>query len=329
MIISKSQFEEPWWCCGAHAQTIAGALLRKKFKHGLKVERLETPDGDFLDLDYMTDPDAPVDHDTPLIVILHGLEGSSKSPYVQTLLSEIHRRRWAAVAVNMRMCSGEPNRLIQTYHSGKSEDLELIIQHLTKRYRPENLYLVGYSMGGNILLKWLGEQQDRASQRVNKAAAISVPYDLTRAVQMIDKEGFNREIYARNLLSTLKKKVAYKKNVFPEAIRYEKVAHCRTFSVFDREVTAPLNGFRDEFEYWSKSSSAGFLKEIKLSTLLIHSEDDPFFPEHFLPLDDIHTSNYLQALIVPKGGHLGFIKAAWPWKLEPWLEQNILNFFEK
>jgi len=322
-----SNFKPAWWCRGAHSQTIASVLFKSKQRFVLKRKRFEIPDGDFLDLDYLHKSPTDENKNFPCVVIVHGLEGSSKAPYVQSLLKEIQNRGWSAIAINMRMCSGVPNRLKQTYHSGRTEDLDWILQELTKEYAPENLFLVGYSIGGNIVLKWLGEQGSCASLRVGKAVAVSVPYNLSRSVEMLDR-GFNREVYTRILLSSLKKKVLNKKKEFPNAICYEKVQGCKTFKAFDREVTAPLNGFQDEVDYWSKSSCKNFLKSISLPTLLIHAEDDPFFPGHLIPLEDIRRSSFLKTLFVPHGGHVGFVSGPWPWKQKRWLEGQILNFIK-
>lgn len=314
-----------WWCRGAHAQTILGAFLRRRPRLNLNRVRLETPDGDFLDIDFLEQPPANAGHRKPLVIILHGLEGSSRAPYVQSLIGEIQKYDWSAAAVNMRMCSGELNRLRQSYHSGKTEDLDFVVDYLEGRGQWDKIYLAGFSIGGNIVLKWLGEQGERASKKIHKAAAISVPYDLTKAVGEMDR-GFNREVYTRLLLLRLKTKVVEKEKVYPGLVRLPFVKRSKTFSEFDREVTAPLNGFKDEKDYWSRSSCRNFLSSVRVPTLLIHAEDDPFFPGKFLPLDDIRSSSFLKPLIVPCGGHLGFMSGSSPWRTEPWLETQILQF---
>jgi uncharacterized protein len=225
----------------------------------------------------------------------------------------------------MRMCSGEVNRRKETYHSGKTEDLDFVIRELVGE-RPKGMIdLVGFSIGGNIILKWLGEQGREASRMIRQAVAVSVPYDLARSVEKMD-QGFNRAVYTRALLNKLKKKLSAKQRMYPHAIRYEEAKRSETFAVFDRMVTAPLNGFCNEHDYWSQSSCKNFLKFISVPTLLIHAEDDPFFPGEFLPLDHIRQSDFLEALVVPYGGHLGFIAGPWPWEPITWLEHRILNF---
>ena len=319
-------FKPAWWCRGAHAQTLFRALFRAGLKMGLNRKRLELPDGDFLDLDFLEAPSPDGRKALPLVIILHGLEGSSKAPYVQTLLGSIFAAGWDSVAINMRGCSGAPNRLKQTYHSGKTEDLGWVVQNFIEKEKREKIYLVGYSLGGNILLKWLGERGGGIPREIQKAAAISVPYDLPASVELMDS-GFNRRIYTRRLLAGLKAKIRIKEKQFPAAIRYDRARRSTTFKEFDREVTAPLNGFRDEAAYWSKTSCKYFLESIAVPTLLIHAEDDPFFPGELLPVDLMRRSKCLKPLIVPRGGHLGFIAGRWPWKQERWLEKRITEFF--
>lgn len=294
----------------------------------LRRKRLELPDGDFLDLDFSNGPSLNGREAAPLVVILHGLEGSSRAPYVQTLIKEIYAAGWDAVAFNMRGCSGEGNRLKETYHSGKTEDLESVLRHLIEKEAREKIYLAGYSIGGNILLKWLGEHGSSIPSQIQKAAAISVPYDLTRSVELMDC-GLNRRVYTRALLRRLKAKIWLKEKQFPGLIRYEEIKKCTTFREFDREATAFLNGFPSAENYWASTSCKNFLKSVTVPTLLIHAEDDPFFPAKLLPFETIRNSDYLYPLIVPNGGHLGFITGRWPWKQEPWLEEQIMTFFSK
>lgn len=318
----SDSFKPAWWCPGAHTQTIAGRFLRTAPALSLSRHRLEMNDGDFLDLDWLAGAE-----DAPLVIVLHGLEGSSQAPYVLSFLGQIRRKNWRAAAVNFRGCSGHPNRLKMTYHSGKTEDLDFLIHHFTREKANTPIFLVGYSIGGNILLKWLGEQGENARQKVQKAAAISVPYDLTEAARILDR-GFNREVYTRSLLATLKRKALHKEKLFPGILNSEKVKRCRTFEIFDREVTAPLNGFRDEKDYWQRSSSRHYLKHIRVETLLIHAEDDPFFPGALVPVGEIRDSGHLTIVMPAKGGHVGFLSGAWPWQQDSWLEKTLISFLD-
>jgi len=316
-------FRPAWWCPGAHAQTIFARFFRPVPRLALSRQRLETPDHDFLDVDILEGKQT-----APLAIILHGLEGSSQAPYVQSLLGQMWEKGWQAAAVNFRSCSGELNRLKKTYHSGQTDDLDFILDHFRKNKVFEKIVLVGFSIGGNIVLKWLGEQAAQAAHQIHKAVAISVPYDLAQSAQLMD-QGFNREVYTRKLLSTLKPKALAKEKQFPGILDPLKVKRCKTFRVFDSEVTAPVNGFRDALDYWTQSSSARYLKQICVPVLLIHAEDDPFFPGKYLPYEQIRSSDYLHALVAPRGGHLGFVAGPWPWKQELWLEKRVMNFLSE
>lgn len=320
-------YRPAWWCRGGHVQTIAGALFRRTPKLQLTRERIDTPDGDFLDIDFLWNA-AASNRTVPMVIIMHGLGGSAKAPYVQSLLAEIQQRGWNAAAVNMRMCSGETNRLKETYHSGKSEDLDCVIRYLRECHHQTKLYLTGFSIGGNIALKWLGENAEKARYYVKKAVAVSVPYDLMKSVELLDR-GFNKAVYTRSLLNDLKARMLTKRFLYPDVIPYEKLKHCSTFAVFDREVTAPLNGFKSEQAYWKESSCSNFLKDIRVSTLLIHGKDDPFFPKELFPFNEVRHSPYLNVLMVPCAGHLGFISAQWPWQRNDWLERTILTYFAR
>ncbi len=321
------KFQSAWWCPGAHTQSIFAHFFRP-VPANLSLERkhLETPDGDFLKLDFLISQ-AP--EKSPCVLLLHGLEGSSNARYIRSLLGKIQARGGRAVVMNFRGCSKplEPNRLITTYHSGKTEDLDLVVNHLREKENMKTLFIVGYSIGGNITLKWLGEQGMAAQSKVQKAAAVSVPYNLARSAEMLDR-GFNQQVYTRRLLTTLKAKILAKEKKFPSHVNAPIVQNCKTFKVFDREVTARLNGFRDEMDYWTKSSSQGFLEKIRVQTLLVNAEDDPFFPGTFLPRQIFSNSDYLKPLITAGGGHLGFVAGPWPWQQELWLEERIMEFLE-
>ncbi len=315
-------FNPAWWCPGRHTQTIFARYFRPVPRLKMNRKRLETPDNDFLDIDLLegSPPEAP------LVIILHGLEGSSRAPYVLSFMSEIRKRNWPAAAVNFRGCSGEANRLKQTYHSGKTEDLDFLVHYFHKSEPRRKIYLVGFSLGGNIVLKWLGEQKESARGKVHKAVAVSVPYDLVEAARLMD-QGFNRQVYTRKLLSTLKAKALHKERRFAGILDRNKVKRCKTFKVFDREVTAKLNGFKDEMDYWVHSSSLHYLANIRVETLLIHAEDDPFFPGKLFPFEAAQkNAAHLNVLMTSRGGHLGFVGGATPWKQDLWLEQTMIHF---
>ncbi len=319
----RQPFKPSWWCPGPHTQTILARFFRAHDKVHLKREILPTPDGDILELDFLEGQAG-----APWVVVLHGLEGSSRTPYVMSLLTKIRSAGWSACAMNFRGCGDLPNKLRSTYHSGKTGDLDIVLTHVLRRAGTSSIYLAGFSIGGNIVLKWLGERGENARPVVRKAAAVSVPYNLVKSVELMDK-GFNREVYTRSLLSSLKRKALEKARQYPGIMNVQTVKNCKTFGVFDREVTARLNGFRDEVHYWSDSSSSRYLKNIRVPSLLIHAADDPFFPAQYFPHSELAGHPYLESLMTQQGGHLGFMAGVWPWRQEPWLENRILDFFQQ
>ncbi len=322
-ILAPGSFHPSWWCPGPHVQTIIARFFRAHPRNlPFKREVLSTPDGDFLELDFLEGQAG-----CPWVVVLHGLEGSTRTPYVLSLLGKLREAGWSSCSVNFRGCGGKPNNLKTTYHSGKTSDLDFVLTNLLRRAGHASIYLVGYSIGGNIVLKWLGERGENARPIIQKAVAVSVPYDLVKSVGFLDK-GFNREVYTRSLLASLKRKALHKAKLYPGAVNTEAVKKCRTFAAFDREVTAPLNGFRDEFHYWRDSSSSRYLRGIRVPSLLIHAADDPFFPGKHFPYHEIARHPFIKVLMTDAGGHLGFMSGLWPWSQVSWLEDRILEYFK-
>lgn len=314
-------FEPAWWCPGPHLQSIYAQFFRPVPKLQFVRKRLETPDQDFMDLDFLD-----FDNDAPAVVLIHGLEGSSDARYVQSLMGAFREIGWRSVAVNLRGCSGELNRKPYGYHAGKSEDLDFVVKYLIEHEKVDSIYLAGFSIGGNMLLKWLGEMGERIPSQVQKAAAVSVPFDLVKSTEIMDK-GFNHAVYTSSMLKTLKVKALEKGKRFPGHFNVEKVSRARTFMEFDQEFTAPVNKLKNATEYWTQVSAIHFLDRIRVKTLIIHSEDDPFFPGSMLPREKWKTSNYLEAVITSAGGHLGFVAGPTPWRQELWLEHRIVRFF--
>ena len=304
-------------------QTIWGPLFRRD-RLRWRRERVTTSDDDFVDLDWAGAEARP---DAPLLLILHGLEGSSRSHYAVGLAREALARGWRAVVLNFRSCSGELNRRPQFYHSGHTDDLDDVVRVLVGREPAARLGAVGISLGGNVLLKWLGEREAKVPAQFVGAVGISVPFELAPCARALD-QGFRRRVYAANFLRTMRAKAERKAARDPDfatLIDLPNARRARTFAEYDRAVTAPLNGFADETDYWTKSSSQPFLKDIRVPVLLVHAEDDPFFPARLLPREEFRKSDYLKPLIVPAGGHVGFVTGA-PWRWEPWLEKTTLDF---
>ncbi len=266
---------------------------------------METPDGDFVDLDWL----AGRDRGAPLVVILHGLEGSFRSHYVSGLLRELAEVGWRGLVVNFRSCGGEVNRSRRMYHSGDTEDLEFIISRLTAREPDLRLGLVGVSLGGNVALKWLAERGEDAPAQVAGAVAISTPFNLAACAAALDR-GLNRTLYTVNFLSTMKIKLDKKAKIYEGVLDLPAARKAKTFAEYDRLVTAPLGGFANERDYWARSSSGPLLTQIRRPTLMINALNDPFIPAVTLPRAVIAKSRWLEAAFVAEGGHAGFLAGA-------------------
>lgn len=298
-----------------------GPLVR----HGrlpLRRERVPTADGDFVDLDWADGP-----AETPVVVVLHGLEGSARSHYVIGLLREVLARGWRGVALNFRSCSGELNRLPRFYHSGDTGDLDAVVNLLVAREAGVRIGAVGVSLGGNILLKWLGERETDVPQQLVATVAISVPFDLAACARVLDR-GFCRALYTENFMRTLRRKVRDKARRFPAFVDVAAVRRARTFAAYDRAVTAPLHGFADEHDYWTRSSSGPYVARIRRPTLLINALDDPFVPPETLP-DAFTLPSDVVAEFTPDGGHAGFLAGRWPWRPEAWAERRAVEFLAR
>ncbi|MBV1888409.1 MAG: alpha/beta fold hydrolase, partial [Urechidicola sp.] len=280
-------------------------------------ERLELSDGDFMDLDI-----ASVQSDT-VIIALHGLEGSSESTYMLSLSKMLNINSVDVIAVNLRGCSGEHNRVYSSYHSGKTEDLEAIIKHVNKNYNYKNIILVGYSLGGNITLKYLGEQENQIGSKIKCAVAVSVPCDLTGSSNALMRK--SNIAYMQRFLKTLKSKAVYKNQQFPASkLDLTKILAAKNFKDFDDLFTAPANGFKNAEDYWTKNSSKPFLKAIKIPTLMVSALDDTFLSSACFPNDIAKEHEYL-FLETPKfGGHVGF-NSTFYGKKGHWLEKRIIQ----
>jgi len=323
-----SPYHAPYWLPGGHLQTLYPALLVRRPKIVYRRERWETFDGDFIDLDWMEQRDSGVtrqdsEHLTPLVVLFHGLEGSSHSHYATALMAELRATGWRGVVAHFRGCSGESNRLKRAYHSGDSAEIDWILKRLRQVQRSAPVYALGVSLGGNALLKWLGEQGSAASAVVAAAAAVSAPVDLVAAGNALDA-GFNL-IYTRNFLNTMTRKTLAKLDRFPDLCDRELVVRARTLREFDDLVTAPLHGYRDTDDYWTRASSKPLLRSIITPTLMINARNDPFLPAHALPRPN-EVSNNVRLEIPATGGHVGFVCGPFPGRLN-WLPQRLLRFF--
>ncbi len=315
---ATASFRAAWWCRGAHAQTLWSPLFRHSPRIRPRRERLELPDGDFVDLDWGTGSGGPV------VVILHGLEGSSRSPYARGMFTAVQGRGMRPVIMHFRGCSGVQNRLARSYHSGDTSDFAFLVQTLKRREPDTALAAIGYSLGGNVLLKWLGEAGSES--KLDAAAAVSVPYLLKDSARRLD-QGLSR-LYQHYLLASLKRSLRRKFRDCTPPFSTARAAAARNFQEFDEAVTAPLHGFSGAEHYYLSSSSRQYLKRICIPTLLVHAADDPFMPATVLPAPDELAPGVILELQA-NGGHVGFITGRWPWRPRFWLEDRIPRFLEE
>jgi predicted alpha/beta-fold hydrolase len=312
-------FRPAWWLRGRHRQTVWNRTLRRRPQVATTRARWTTPDGDFLDLDFMDGPLA-----SPQLLVIHGLEGSSHRKYVRGFLALAAERGWRGVALNFRGCSGTPNRTARLYHSGETSDLDWVVSELVKRDPGAPILAVGVSLGGNVLLKWLGEEGERVADEVRAGAAISTPFDLAAAAEKMSR-GIGR-LYTHFFLGTLKQKALAKAAEYPHILDAAAIRKARTWREYDDVATAPLHGFRDVSDYWERSSSISFLDRIQRPVLLINAKDDPFVPEPSLPTEMVERSQWLHAEFTINGGHAGFVAGALPWRPIYWAEHRAMEF---
>ena len=306
-------FKPAWWCRGPHMQTLWPYFFRRTPRVELRRERLELPDGDFLDLDWTSNSHSPI------VIVLHGLEGSSDSKYARGLLKAVHDYGWRGVVMHFRGCSGEPNRLPRSYHSGETGDLAYVVNLLRQREPGTPLFVVGFSLGGNVLLKWLGENGSQAL--IKAAVAVSVPFLLGESAKRLD-QGFSR-VYQWGLMHSMRNAVAEKRQRMKLPLKIQDLSALRTFRDFDEHITAPLHGFTGADDYYRRSSSRQYLKGIQIPTLIVQSRDDPFMTEVVIPQDG-ELSSAIELELYNNGGHVGFIEGALPWLPKYWLEKRIL-----
>ncbi|MBY6187193.1 hydrolase [Marinobacter hydrocarbonoclasticus] len=320
---SADQYRPSRWWRNRHLQTIWPLISKPRRRPTLHRERLELPDGDFLDLDWL----APPRPHQPILLILHGLEGSADSHYVRRLLLDCEAQQRTAVVMHQRSCSGEPNRLARSYHSGETDDLGAVLAHLTQRHPNHRIQAVGYSLGGNVLTKYLGEQGK--SSAIERAAVVSAPLDLAQCAKAME-QGFSR-VYQNHLVKRLKRKTAAKladPRLAPLPLALEKLDGLTTFYHFDDAVTAPLHGFAGADDYYQRASGNGFLKDVAVPTLLLHALDDPFMTEEVVPPKE-RISPSVELELCDYGGHVGFIEGGWPWAPRFYLERRLLNHFSR
>lgn len=318
----ESKFKPAWWLTNAHLQTMAAKLFRRNHQLSTMSETIELPDGDFIDIAWTEQPSKK--EVKPLVVVLHGLEGSINSHYAKGIMTAIKNNQWLGVLMHFRGCSGRPNRQARSYHSGDTRDISFLTEYLQSLLPNHPKFAIGYSLGGNVLTRFLAEQKQNPYQA---ASIVCAPLHLASCSRRINT-GFSK-IYQRFLVGMLKQSTFKKLDAkLVTNICKNKLNAIRSMWEFDQYVTAPLNGFKSADDYYHKVSGANVLNEIKQPCLFIHASDDPFLSHHdivpTLPLPQNVTFE-----VCEKGGHVGFISGNNPLKPKYWLEQRIPQYLKE
>jgi len=320
MPIIKSDFSPTLPFKNGHFNTMYRPLFTKDICSYTR-KRITTWDADFIDLDFSF-----IGSKT-LVLLIHGLEGSSKSRYIASTSNHLNQKGLDTVCFNLRSCSGEDNLLLSTYHSGKTEDIAFVIEHLLKNYNYNNIVLVGFSLGGNLTLKYLGEYQEKLSSRIKGGVAISVPVDITSAEQEMDK--IKNKLYVEIFFKTLKNKILEKAHKFPEyPLNKDKLFKATKFKHLEKLYTVPVFGFESPEDYWKKASSKPYLSKIDRPTLLVNAKDDTFLSPACYPTKAALQSKNFYLEITDYGGHCGFIQSFKPQE-NTWLEKRISSFISE
>ncbi len=309
-------YKAPFWLPDGHSQSIYPSLFRRVPLTHSHSERLELPDGDFLDVDWHLRNGEL--HEKPLLIVSHGLEGDSRRHYITGLIRSFPD--FHALAWNYRSCSGDPNRNLRFYHSGATDDLDFVIQEALSR-GVKDIYLAGFSLGGNLSLKWLGENGKKASQFVRKAVAFSVPLHLSSSSQQLTR--WENRLYTHRFLQTLLEKVTEKSARYPQDITPSMLASIRSLYEFDNVITGPLHGFKDAEDYYERNSSLYFLSGIRVPTLIVNAKNDPFLSQECLP--EQIDSDFVQIELPDSGGHCGFYPRNY--RGQTWAEQRAAAWF--
>jgi len=308
----NSDFQVAWWCRNPHLQTLWPYFMRPRPRPDYRRERLELRDGDFLDLDWHE-----IQPVGPLTIIMHGLAGCSRSHYVRGLVTELARHGIRSVVMHHRGCSGQLNRLDRSYHAGETGDIATLVKTIKRREPATPLAIVGYSLGGNMLLKWLA---GKSEPPVSAAVAVSVPFLLEPGVARMER-GWSR-LYQWRLVGLLRRSTAEKFSGRPGPISRQELKALRTFRSFDDRVTGPLHGFRNAAEYYQRCSSRSFLSRITTPVLILHALDDPMMTAEVVPTAG-ELSHTIRFELSARGGHVGFVSGRWPWRARYWLDRRI------
>lgn len=321
-----TRFQAPWWLPGGHLQTIVAAKLSRRTRAPLRWrrERWATPDDDFIDVAACDANPGVCADDAPLLVLFHGLEGSVASHYAQAFADTARRRGWHFVLPHFRGCSGEPNHAPRAYHSGDWPEIDWMLTRLRAQHAGP-VYAVGVSLGGNALMRWAGELGARARERVDAVASICAPLDLVSSGLALGR-GFNRLVYTPMFLRTMKAKARAKWQQYPGLFDLQKAECATTLQDFDDAFTAPVHGFRDVMDYWTRASALPGLRQIAIPALLLNARNDPFVPAQALPRAS-DVSGRVTLWQPAHGGHVGFAQGAWPGRI--WgLPERVMDWLQ-
>jgi predicted alpha/beta-fold hydrolase len=318
-IIESSAYHPPLWLRSGHLQTVFPHFFRRVPPVAYRRERIDTPDGDFLDLDWSEAGSRR------LAVISHGLEGDSKREYVLGMVRALRTAGWDVLAWNYRGCGGEPNRAARSYHSGMTEDLHTVLVHVAAHGQYEAAALVGFSLGGNLTLKYLGERGADLALPIRGAVAFSTPCDLADSAARMD--ALDCRLYMRRFLASLHRKIRARQMRFPDLLDDSGYQQIRTFRQFDNRYTAPLHGFRDADDYWTRCSSRPFLNGIRVPTLLVNARNDPFLAGGCYPVAEAEANPNVFLEMPAHGGHVGFVSFRPDGRY--WSETRAVEFLEE
>lgn len=333
-------YQAPFWLPGGHLQTIYPALFAMVPEVRYRRERWELEDGDFVDVDWIDDSNlnnkiadenvanktqVPPIRKSPIVVLFHGLEGNSQSQYAKALMSATKAKGWRGVVIHFRGCSGEPNRLPRVYYAGDTPEIERMLSRVRAGAPEAKIYVVGVSLGGNALLKWLGESGEHANSVITKAAAVSAPMNLIESANALDK-GFNRLVYTPRFVDSMRPKALALSQRFPGLLDDAKIKSAKNIHDIDGAVTAVLYGAESADDYYAKNASKPWLDKITMPALIINAKNDPFMPAEFLPTQ-AEVSPTVTLEYTESGGHVGFVTSPFPGHVE-WLPNHLLEYFE-
>lgn len=318
-VIPQSTYKAPPLLAGPHVQTVFASRFRRVGGVRYERERMELPDGDFMDLDWVRNGAGR------LAVLTHGLEGSAQRSYMKGMARAFCRRGWDSVSVNLRSCSGEPNRLLRSYHHGVSEDLHAVVDHVCTAYSYDTLALIGFSLGANLTMKYLGEGVYPAPTQVKAAVAFSVPCDLEACARRM--EGKEHAFYMKYFLGMLREKHRAKSTMFPGQLDVEGFEHIRTFKQHDDRYTAPIHGFTDAEDYWRSCACGRHLDNVRIPSLIVNAADDPFLAPSCYPYEQAEKNSHVYLEVPDHGGHVGFVTLGN--RGEYWSESRATSFVDE